>query len=194
MKKNAKRSIRLRNLWSLLLAFSAVFLMGGLDQRTKDALKVQHILRTIERQPQQTDGNELTAEVTEKEVNAYIAHRLAGEKNPVINRLSVNLLDNNQIQGKISFNAEQLNLGRLLGEELDFDFKGVVQTRNHAARLDLIALTLGGYAVKPQVLDFVLSSAGMVYDTDVGRIDDWYALPKGIKRIMVRKAKAIIYY
>ena len=45
--------------------------------------------------------------------------------------------------------------------------------------LNLIALTLHGYAVKPQVLDFVLSSAGMAYNTDAGRIDDWYALPRG---------------
>jgi hypothetical protein len=178
----------------ILIIIAAVVLMGGIDQTTKDALKVQHILRTIERQPQHADGDELTAQVTEKEVNAYIAHRLEREKNPVVNRLSVNLLGNNQVQGKISFNADQLNLGGLLGDELDFDFKGVVQTRNRAARLNLIALTLGGYAVKPQVLDFVLSSAGMVYNTEVGRVDDWYALPKGIKRIMVQKAKAIIYY
>jgi hypothetical protein len=87
-----------------------------------------------------------------------------------------------------------LNLGGLLGENLDFDFKGIVQSRNQAARLNLISLSLAGYAVKPQVLDFVLSSAGMLHDTEVGRAEDWYALPKGIKRIVVKPAKAIIYY
>ena len=178
----------------LLIIFAAVVLLGGIDQMTKDALKVQHILRTIERKPQQTDSDELTAEVTEKEVNAYIAYRLAREKHPIVNSLTVNLLGDNQIQGKIRFDADQLNLGGLLGEELNFDFKGVIQTRNQAARLNLIALSLGGYAVKPQVLDFVLSSAGMVYNTEVGRVEDWYALPKGIKRITVGRAKATLYY
>jgi hypothetical protein len=187
-----KHTLR-RHAW-LLIVLAAVILLGGLDQTTKDALKVQHVLRTIERKPQVATNEELTAEVTEKEVNAYIAYRLAREKAPIVNRLTVNLLGNNQIQGKISFDADQLNLGGLLGEDLDFDFKGIVQTRNHAARLNLIALSLGGYAVKPQVLDFVLSSAGMVTDTEVGRVEDWYALPKGIKRIVVRKARAVIYY
>lgn len=177
----------------ILIVFAAVVLMGGIDQATKDALKVQHLLRTIERKPKNAD-DELSAEVTEKEVNAYIAYRLGRDKHPIVDTLKVNLLGNNQVQGIIRFNASQLNLGGILGENLDFDFKGIVQTRNNAARLNLIALSLGGYAVKPQVLDFVLSSAGMVYNTEVGRVGDWYALPKGIRRIMVQKAKAIIYY
>ncbi len=191
----AKRFFRMRNLGLLPLVFSAVMLMGGLDQTTKDALKVGHILRTIERQAQRQSGaDERNAEVSETELNAYIAYRLAGEKKPIVNGMTVNLLDNNQIQGKIRFDADQLNVSRLLGNDLTFDFKGIVQTRDHAARLNLITLSLGGYTVKSQVLDFVLSSAGMVYGTEVSGVEDWYALPKGIKRIVVQKAKAIIYY
>jgi len=178
----------------ILIVFATLFLIGGIDQTTKDALKVQHILKTIERTPQATGNEERAAEVTEKEVNAYISYRLAREKKPVVSSLTVNLMGNNHVQGKISFDADQLNLGGLLGEGLDFDFKGVVQTRNHTARLNLIALSLGGYAVKPQVLDFVLSSAAMAHHTDVGRVDDWYELPKGIKRVIIQKTKAVLYY
>jgi hypothetical protein len=60
--------------------------------------------------------------------------------------------------------------------------------------LILTDLYLDGYSVQPQVLDFVISSAGALYNTDVGRVGDWYKLPKGINRIMVKPAKAIIYY
>ena len=178
----------------IIVVLSAAVLTGGLDPTTRDALKVQHILKTIERKPPTIGDAELSAEVTEKELNAYIAYRLARKKKPIVSDLTVTLLDNNQIRGKISFDAERLNLGSLLGEKLAFDFTGVVQSRNRTARLNLVALSLGGYAVKPQVLDFVLSSAGMLYNTEVGGVEDWYALPKGIKRIMVKRARATLYY
>ena len=71
---------RLKAYGWILIVFAAVVLMGGLDQTTKDALKVEHILRTIERKPQPTGSDELSAEVTEKEVNAYIAYRLARKR------------------------------------------------------------------------------------------------------------------
>lgn len=172
----------------------AVFLAGGIDQATKDALKVGHILRTIESSPPRTDDKERFAEVTQRELNAYIAFRLKREKKPIVNRLTLDLQDDNHVQGKVSFDAEQLNLSVLLGDDLDFDFNGIIHTRDRAAKLDLIALYLGGYPVKPQVLDFVLGTAAQVYGTDTGSIDDWYALPKGIERIAVKKKKALLYF
>ena len=58
--------------WRGLIAVlgCAVLLIGAIDQTTKDALKVGHILRTIERQPPGSDSRDLTAEVTETELNA----------------------------------------------------------------------------------------------------------------------------
>jgi hypothetical protein len=80
-------------------------------------------------------------------------------------------------------------LDTLLGEELIFDFKGTILTRNGAARIDLIALQLNGQPVNPQVLDFVIHTAALVYRTESSGIGDWYELPKGINRITVIKPK-----
>jgi hypothetical protein len=179
---------------SIAVFCCAMLLIGGINQMTKDALKVKHILRTIERHHQRIDRKDLTAEVTEKELNAYIAYRLKQEEGPFINSLTVDLLANNHIRGIIKFDAQRLNLGVLLGEDLDFDFKGIFNTRDGAARLELISLHLGGQPVNPQVLDFVLSTASLAYGTDFGGTADWYELPKGIKRIMVTNANAILYY
>lgn len=179
---------------SIAVFCCAVFLIGGIDQMTQDALKVKHILRTIEMQHPRSGSKELSAEVTEKELNAYIVHRLAQEKRPLFTSLEIDLLENNHVRGRLKFDAERLNLGVLLGEDLDFDFKGIFYTRDGAARLDLISLHLCGQPVKPQVLDFVLITAAMVYGTESGSIADWYELPKGIKRIMVKKATAVLYY
>jgi hypothetical protein len=172
----------------------AVALIGGIDQSTKDALRVKHILRTIERHTPRGNSEELSVKVTENELNAYIAQRLAQEKGVFINRIEVDLLDDNHVRGKIKFDAQRLNLGVLLGTDLDFDFTGIFHTRNGTARLDLISLHLNGQPVKPQVLDFVLSTAALVFGTETGSIADWYRLPKGIKRIRVTETHAILYY
>lgn len=172
----------------------AVFLTGAIDQKTKAALKVEHLLKTIETQPPRPTGNDLTAEVTETELNAYIAHRLAQEKQPLISRLTVGLQDNNHIQGKVRCNAQHLNLGPLLGDDPDFDFKGIVHSRDGAARLELISLQLNGQPVSPSVLDFILSAAALYYGAEAPRIDEWYALPKGIKRVNIAKGRTVLYY
>ena len=194
MKQKIKNPIGLRGLCGLLLILSPVFLSGGIDQSTKDALKVAHVIKTIEQAPKAKTGEERVAEISEREANAYIAWRLAKEKTPIVKHLTVKLLENSHVQGNIGFDASRLNLNTLLGNELNFDFKGVVQTREHEAKLHLIALSLGGYDVKPQILDYVIESAGMATGTKVSGIQEWYALPKEVKRVAIQKSKAIVYY
>lgn len=172
----------------------ALLLIGAIDQATRDALTVRHILRTIAEQPPRSDTQELSVEVTERELNAYIAYRLAQESEPVCDGLTVKLLDHNHVLGKMRFDARRLNLDTLLGENLEFDFKGVFQTRDGAARIDLISLQLNGQPIDPQVLDFVIHTAALVYHTESSGIGDWYELPKGIKRISGYRAKAVLYY
>ncbi|MBR9987773.1 MAG: hypothetical protein KFF68_17860 [Desulfosarcina sp.] len=182
--------------WRILITVlcCVVLLIGAIDQKTKDVLKVRHILRTIAEAPPRSDTQELSADVTENELNAYIAYRLAQDKEPVCDSLTVNLLDNNHVRGKIRFDAQRLNLETLLSESLIFDFKGVFLSRDGAARIDLVSLQLNGQTVNPQVLDFVIHTAALVYHTESSGIGDWYELPKGIKRIMVKKANAVLYY
>ena len=181
--------------WStILLASLALFLMGGIDRMTQNALKVQHILRTIERQHDRSDDEHLSAEVTEAELNDYIASRLAKENRTTLYSITVTLQDQNQIGGKLRFDARRLNLDVLLGDHLDFDFNGTVYTRSGAARLDLTALTMNGQAVNPQVLDFVLHTAALVYGEEPGGIGEWYLLPKGIKDLSTANAKVILHY
>ena len=182
--------------WRLLLIFicSVVTVIGGIDQKTKNALKVKHILRTIERHSPRSGSKDLSAEVTKIELNDYIAYRLANEKKDLISKLEIDLLDNNYVQGKVRFDAQQLNLGLLFGKVLDFDFEGTLHSQNGAARLEMAALQLNGQPIKPHVLDMVLKAAALYYGTEFGSVGDWHELPKGIKRLVVHKDKAIMYY
>jgi hypothetical protein len=172
----------------------SILMMGAIDQKTRNALKVSQLLKTIEIHHSRSSKPELTADVTEKELNDFIGYRLAQEKGPIINDLKVNLLDDNHVQGKIILDARRLNLGLLFGEGLDFDFKGRLQTQKGTARLNLSRLLLGGQPVQPQMLDMVLGAIALTNGTEPSRIDDWYPLPKGIDRIAIKKGMATVHY
>lgn len=172
----------------------ALFMVGVIDQPTKDALKVGHILRTIAASTPGNDRAARSAEVSESELNAYIAHRLARERQRLVRGLTVDLLDNNHVQGRIDFDAQALQLDTLLGEQLYFDFKGIVHTRDGAGRLELITLALCGQPVKPQVFDFVIHTASLMVHQETSSIEGWYELPKGINTILIDRSKAVLTY
>ena len=169
-------------------------IIGGIDQRTKNALKVQHVLRTIERHTPKSGGENLYEKVTQPELNDYIAYRLAREKQSLVRKLDLDLLENNNVQGRLRLDAQQLNLGLLFGKVLDFDFEGTLHTKEGAGRLDLAALRLNGQPIKSQMLDLVLRAVSAYYGTELGRIDDWYKLPKGVKQIIVHQGWADVFY
>ena len=168
--------------------------LGNLDQATKDALKVQHILKTIEQAPPRSDGKKMHAEVTEPELNAYVAYRLKMEKNTAVKNLRIWLLEKNHVQGKLKMNAKQLGLDMLFGDLVVFDFKGIVHTKKGSGRLELTALDLNGQVVGPQMVELVLKAVALYYGEEPIRPGDWQPLPKGIERIVVDRAKAVLIY
>jgi len=168
-----------------------MLLAASLDQATKDALRVQHVLKTIERH---RPGDRGSAEVTEQELNAFIDYRLKQEEETLIRRLSLQLLGEDRVRGNLTLDAGRLNLGAILGDNLTFDFNGRVATRGGAIRLDLEALSHNGQAVQPVVVDMVLKAVSIYHGRDIGGMHDWYELPKGVDRVRVEKGKVVLFY
>ena len=171
-----------------------VFLLGNLDQTTKDALKVQHLLRTIERHKPDATGAEQSAEVSEKELNAYITYRLKQENDPIVKGLKVGLIGNDQVKGKLNLDAAQMNLDFLVGKVMNIDFQGKVHSRNGKGRIAFSAFHLNGQVVEPSIMELVIKAAGRAYGTTIGGTDEWYELPQGVNRLDVKKDKVILYY
>ena len=176
--------------------------VGGIDPNTADALKVQHILKTIEshHRPITAAGEStgksaiLQATITEKELNNYFIYRLAQEKNPLIKKVDVALSDGNRVRGKVHVNFEGVQLLSLFGSQLNFDFDGKLRTEKGAGKLGLTSLALNGEPVPPKSLDPILFAVARFYGHEAGTIDDWYELPHGIQRIELKQAKAILFY
>jgi hypothetical protein len=179
---------------SVLLVAASILLVGGIDRMTRNARKVAHIIDAIQRQAQTTGAAAQTAQISEQELNDYIAYRLKRDRHPILDGLTVKLLEGNHVGGTVRFNARTLNLEILLGDALNFDFSGVIDTRDREARFHLVGLRLNGQPVKPQVLEFVLHTAALTYGAEPTGIDDWYLLPMGIKAVSTSKAKATITY
>ena len=179
--------------WIPVLILS-LFLLGGINQTTKDALKVRHILKTIEKQAPNDSVNDHRAEVTEQELNSYISYRIHQEKASIIKSITITLMEHNHLMGMIHFDAKALNLAALLGDVLDFNFKGVLYSTGGKAKIEFISLQLGGHPVKPQVLDFVLDAAAIAYGVDGRDPKGWYDLPKGMKTIAIDKRQLTLTY
>lgn len=191
-RQNNETSAKRRYQYGVLVLISlALFLTASLDQSTRDALKVQHVLKAIEKHK---PGDKGSRYVTEKELNAYICYRLKQEKDTLIRRFAVQLMGADRVRGSLRLDAGRLNLGTFFGDVLDINFIGQVVTRGSFARLDLEALSLNDLAVQPFVLDMVLKAASMYYGQEVSGLDDWYALPKGVDRVRVDKGKAVLFY
>ena len=164
------------------------------DQLRQDALKVQGVLKRIEQQPPTASGIVRTVDVTQQELNAYIAYRLERQATPVFNQLNIELLANNHIQGILSFDAQRLALDAILGENLLFKIKGILITQAGEGRLNLISAHLNGRRVNPQVLNYVLDTAVRYCCGDSASLASWVDLPKGIDHIAIERGKMVLYY
>lgn len=184
-----KKDFNQYGIWILISL--ALLLTASMDQSTKDALKVQHVLKTIEKH---TPGKKGSTDVSEQELNAYIDYRLKQEKGTIVQSITVQLIGEDRIRGDLRLDTGHLNLGTILGDDLVFDFKGRVVSRSNLARLDLEALFLNGRAVQPLVLDIVLKAALKYYGQEISGVDHWYELPKGVDRVQVDKDKALLFY
>lgn len=172
----------------------AALLVGAIDYTYQNAIKVELLLKRIEKHHGDPGKQDHKTEVTERELNDYIGYRLAQEKRREITYLKVHLMDDNQVQGKIVLDARLLNLDLFFGEKLDIDFKGLLHSQRGSARLELSAVRLHGKPVSPRTLDTVFGAIALCYGTEPSRVDDWYPLPKGIDRVFVRKGKADLLY
>jgi hypothetical protein len=182
--------------WGLIVVLLFIPVTAdGVDPATADALRVRHILKTIETS-QNKAGQKATrkAIITQRELNAYIAYRLGREKQPIIKRLDVILQNHNRVRGNIHFDLGSIDILKLVGSDFDLDFDGKLQTRNGAGKLELTSLFLNGESISPQVLDPVLAALARYYGNEPGRVGDWYELPNGIQHIEVSQAEAILYY
>lgn len=178
-----------------LFLFLSVTCLGWQNYSVEEARKVLDTIERIEREQMVKEAGDIrSVEVTESELNAYIAHRIKVEKEEVLRELRFKVLDDNRIEVMALVDLKGQDLPKYLRPEMVFYFGGKVETRDGGVRLKLKDLFLGDQRIQPIVLDLVIFIASKIQNTEPSGIEDWYELPYGIKDIKTRKGRATFYY
>ena len=133
-------------------------------------------------------------EVTESEFNSYIAYRIDVEQEEIMKSLQFKFFDNNKVEGRIFIDLRGQNLPSILKPEMNVFFSATIETDQGAVRMNVKDLFLENRRVMPAVLDLIIAISSKLTGEEVTGINDWYALPYGIRDIVIEPGKAVFYY
>jgi hypothetical protein len=160
-----------------------------------EARKVLAYIDTIEAETQRPWSGPLrSVSVSESEFNSYIAYRIETEKEEIMKELRLKILADNKIEGKIHIDLRGQDVPRFVKPEMDVYFAADVMTQNGQAKVDMKEIFLGDEPIKPMILDLVIAVSARLNNQKATSINDWYALPYGIKEIKTEKGRATFFY
>jgi hypothetical protein len=185
--------MRLQDILLFLLLGSLCF--GAQEYSTREARKVLDIIDRIQREQFLRGSDDLhTVDVTENELNSYVAHRIYVEKEDVLKELRFKLFSKNRIEIMALVDLKGQKLPNFLKPEMTFFIGGILEVKDGGVRMKMKDLFLGDQRIQPMLLDVVIFIASKIQNTEPSGIEDWYALPYGIKDIKTHAGRATFYY
>jgi hypothetical protein len=179
----------------ILLLFLSLFCFGQQDYSLREAVKVLDLIDKIQSEQFVKSPDDIrSVDVTESELNSYVAHRIKIEQEEVLKDLRFKLLDKNKIEVMAIVDLKGQKLPSYLQPEMTFLFSGDLEIQDNMVRLNMKDLFLGNQRIQPMVLDLVIYIASKIQNTEATGIEDWYELPYGIKDIKIREGRATFYY
>ena len=162
----------------------------------EQALKVIRMLKKIQaesvRSPSANRSRKV--EVTEKQLNDYIAYRIETEKEEVMRELRMKIFPHGKIEGRILIDLKGKQLPGIFNPEMELYFGGRLETKDQAVRLQLDSLFLGEQAIQPELLDLIITIAAELQDAEAVTMNDWWALPFGIQDIETGRERLLLFY
>ena len=187
--------LKKRSLIVAALAVLAVIVPAVFADAPQEAKRVVQALDKVHKESLARAGGPLEKmNFTESEMNAYIAYRIASEKEEVMKELRLKLFEQNRIEGKIFIDLSGQKLPFLLKSQMNLYFEGNFEVQNGYIRLDFKKLFLEERQVPLMLLDMIIYVAAKLGKTDPTSINDWYELPFGIKDMRTSPGRVTIYY
>lgn len=167
---------------------------AGAGYSLREAKRVIETLDRIQRQsPDRTGAPLRSTDFTESELNSYIAYRIDTEKEQVMKELRLKLFAQNRIEGKIFIDLTGQRLPLLLKPQMNLYFEGTFEVQNGYIRLDFEKLFLEERQVPLMLLDMIIYIGSKIGKTEATSINEWYALPYGIKDMQTGPGRVTIY-
>lgn len=161
----------------------------------REGEKVLQALARIEGESlRRTSGSVRRAEFSEGEFNAYIATRIAREKQDVMRALALRLFAGNRIEGQVLIDLSGARLPAGLKPKMHLNFEALFRTENGRIKVDLRKLFLEGQPVAIPLFDAVIAFAAKIGRSEPGSFNDWYELPYGLKNLRTEAGRVLVYY
>jgi hypothetical protein len=161
-------------------------------------VRAQRVIELLERaertQPPSSSRTPPTVTVTESDLNAWIAYRIATEADRYFRACEIRLLAGDRFEGKIVLDLSGTPAAFLLPSETDLYFSAKGESREGKIRIFIEELFLGSQRLSPAVIDKVMALVSAFEGTPPTSLGDWYALPYGIRRLESRKGSLLCHY
>jgi hypothetical protein len=197
-----KQNMRIFRMAALIAVLGAPLQAGPSSSRPQltpearsDALRVLQIIETIRAESGVTPpARPRSVEVSERELNAYIAYRLETEKQDILKDLRLKLFPGNRIEGLAVIDLRDRKLPAFIKPMMNITFAGVVESQPGKARIRFESLYLEQQRIQTALLDMVVATIAELDGTEPVRLDDWYELPYGIAGLETGQGRLIAAY
>jgi hypothetical protein len=181
---------------ALVVVLAALGLRGDIPPEVRArALKVIEGLENAGRGPAPSPSRaSRTVTVTEDDLNAWIAYRIATEADRYFRACEIRLLPDDRFEGKIVLDLAGTPAALLLPAETELYFSAKGESREGEIRIEMEELFLGSQRLAPAVIDKVMALVSAFEGAPPTSLGDWYALPYGIRRLESRKGLLLCHF
>lgn len=167
-------------------------------QASEDAQKVLETIDRIQKDQDPASERALrTVIVSERELNAYIAYRIETEQEEIMKELSLKLLPENRVEGKIFIDLSGRKIPFFIKRQMDIYFAGILETEETKvpkARIRAESLFLGEQRIPPALLDMIIRTIAKIENAEPMNLEDWYDLPYGIRKLETQLGELVVSY
>ena len=164
------------------------------EQRSDAAIVLQVIEKIRAESAAVPAGGPRSVAISERELNAYIAHRIEADKEEILTDLRLKLFAENRIEGLAVIDLRNRKLPAFIKPVMNIVFAGVIESRPGEARIRFESLYLEQQRIQTSFVDFVIAAVSELDGTEPIRLDDWYALPYGISGLETQRGRLVAAY
>ena len=180
----------------LSLLLSAILAGGQLTPEVRArALRIIADLEKLERgHDRPSSGSAASYAVSESDLNAWIAYRLAMEMDKYVKSCELHLHPGNKAEGKLVLDLSGTPVSAVLPARPELFFSARAETKEGKIRITMDDLFLGNQRLSPGFIDTVIAFAAGLEGQKATSLGDWYPLPYGIRRLELQAGRLICHY
>ncbi len=169
---------------------------GQLAPEVRDrALKIVEALEKIEAEQAKAQPKPgLSYVVSEADLNAWIAYRIATDAEKHLKSCELKLLDGDRAEGRLVLDLSGTPAAALFASRADVFFAASAETRDGKIRITMERLFLGTQQLSPDVLDTIIGLVAAIEGKPASSLKDWYPLPYGIRRLRSGAGRLVCLY